>query len=118
MDLVLNMIYIPKYGAAGAAVGTLAAEIVVLIIQAVYLREMLWKMKGEFHWKQIGAAVVVSTAVIWLVRRYVMIDSIFLTLVVSAVIYFGAYGAVLLAVKEPFMMDIVSPVLKKIKRHS
>lgn len=117
VDLVLNMIYIPKYEATGAAIGTLAAEIVVLIIQAFYLREMLWKMKGEFHWKQIGAAVIVSTAVILLVRRYVMIDSIFLTLVVSAVIYFGAYGAVLLAVKEPFVMDIVEPIFRKIRKY-
>lgn len=116
VDLVLNTIYIPKYGATGAAIGTLAAEIVVLIIQVVYLRKMLWKMKGEFHWKQIGAAVIVSAAVIWAVRNYLAFESVFITLVVSAVIYFGVYGAILIAVKEPFVMDIVRPVVNRIKR--
>ena len=34
VDLVLNLLLIPKYGAAGAAWGTLAAEMVVLAVQA------------------------------------------------------------------------------------
>ncbi|TCS76637.1 O-antigen/teichoic acid export membrane protein [Muricomes intestini] len=116
VDLLLNLVYIPKYAATGAAIGTLAAEVVVLMIQIAYLKQMLWGMKGEIHWKQIGFAVLISTVVIWLVRRYVMINSVFFTLVVSAIIYFGAYGAVLLAMKEPFVLDIVEPILRKIRK--
>ncbi|HCR83244.1 flippase [Muricomes intestini] len=116
VDLLLNLVYIPKYAATGAAIGTLAAEVVVLMIQIAYLKQMLWGMKGEIHWKQIGFAVLISTVVIWLVRRYVMINSVFFTLVVSAIIYFGTYGAVLLAMKEPFVLDIVEPILRKIRK--
>lgn len=39
VDLVLNTILIPQLGANGAAIGTLAAELVVLIVQMVYLRK-------------------------------------------------------------------------------
>ena len=39
VDLVLNMILIPRYAAAGAAIGTMAAEIVVWIVQLYFMRE-------------------------------------------------------------------------------
>ena len=34
-DLILNAILIPQYGASGAAIGTLAAEFAVLVVQYI-----------------------------------------------------------------------------------
>ena len=39
VDLILNAIAIPILGASGAAIGTLVAEFVVLIVQLIYLRK-------------------------------------------------------------------------------
>lgn len=116
VNLILNVICIPKYAASGAAIGTLTAEIVVTIVQMIFLKELLWEMKGSIHWRQIGAAMLVSTGVIWIVRNYTAFDSVFITLLVSAGIYFGVYGTVLLIVREPFVMDIVGQVIGRIRK--
>lgn len=115
-DLMINIIYIPRYAATGAAIAAMTAEAVVLIVQIVYLRKMLWEMKGEIHWKQIGLALIVSTGVVWVIRNYVTFNSVFITLLVSAIAYFGVYGLVLLGVREPFVMDIVNPVMNRMRK--
>ncbi len=46
-DVVINLMLIPKYGAAGAAAGTLAAEAVVLLFQLIVLRKILINRKRQ-----------------------------------------------------------------------
>ncbi|MGC4018002.1 MAG: flippase [Muricomes sp.] len=116
VNLILNAIFIPRYAAIGTAIGTMVAEVVVTLVQVIYLREMLWKMRGDIHWKQIGGALIVSTIVIWGVRNYLIIDSAFIMLSVSAVIYFGAYGITLLVMREPFVTETVEMIMRKIKK--
>ncbi len=116
VDLILNAVYIPKYAAAGAALGTLVAEIAVLIVQIVYLRKMLWEMKKELNWKLPIAALLAATAVVCIFKNYISVGSVFLTLLISAIIYFGIYGTILLIGKNPFVMEIIRPVLARLKR--
>jgi O-antigen/teichoic acid export membrane protein len=116
VDLFLNIVCVPKYSAVGSAIATMVAEIVVLLVQIVCLRQMLWEMKGEIHWRQIGIALIASTGVILVIKNYMSFDSVFITLFISAIIYFGVYGLVLLGVKETFVLDIVKPFIDRIKR--
>ena len=37
VDIILNFVFIPKYGAFGAAIATMMAELSVLIIQYIFL---------------------------------------------------------------------------------
>lgn len=46
VNFILNLIFIPQYGAKGALVGTILAELTVLIVQAVAIRKV-------FNWKSI-----------------------------------------------------------------
>ena len=116
VDLILNAVYIPKYAAAGAALGTLVAEIAVWIVQIVYLRKMLWEMEKELNWKLPIAALLAATAVVCIFKNYISVGSVFLTLLISAIIYFGIYGTILLIGKNPFVMEIIRPVLARLKR--
>ena len=60
-DLILNIIFIPKMGAAGASLGTLVAEFVVLIVQIMYLKDLFFKMSNQVqYWKVMVALVLVS----------------------------------------------------------
>lgn len=43
IDLILNLILIPHMASAGAAIGTLTAELVVWIVQFVALKTKFWK---------------------------------------------------------------------------
>lgn len=46
VNFVLNLIFIPSFGAQGALIGTVSAELIVLIIQAVSIRK-------SFEWRKI-----------------------------------------------------------------
>lgn len=44
LDFVLNLFVIPKMGAAGAALSTLLAEFIVLVVQIFFLKDHLGKV--------------------------------------------------------------------------
>ena len=110
LDFVFNLVLIPKFGAAGAAFATLMAEALVLIIQCVYLRNQIGGMlKGIQFWKIILASAF-ATGAGMLIHRFTDFG-VFLTLVVSAIAFFGVYGIVLLVLREKFVMEIMQSVL-------
>ena len=88
-DLVLNLILIPHYGAAGAAASTLAAEICVTGC-------MLYEVRGNFRelFEKIPAgsiltALAVSSAAAAGVKA--ALSGAFVTICASAVCFFGLY---------------------------
>lgn len=124
LDFILNMFLIEKYGAAGAAFATLLAEFVVLAVQCIYLRKMLAVlMKKLSIRKNIIAAVLASIAVIAVKIPLVLPDSasavrIFINLVITAVVFFGLYGVLLLIQKESFVIELWSTgwdIVKKMR---
>lgn len=104
-DLFLNAILIPNYGAVGAAIGTLAAELVVLAVQLFFVKDSLKKLFCNVHCFKLFtanlAAVGCSFGLIftnW---------SSFTTLFVSAILFFGAYVLCLLLIKEPLTKELL-----------
>lgn len=99
-DLVLNLLLIPRYGALGAAIGTLAAEIVVLVLQVWFLRkEACIRQDWRDNWKVLLAAAVAAGA-LWGLWQIVFIDHIFAALAVGTIVFLGIYGMMLLLTKE------------------
>lgn len=49
VDLILNIIFIPKMGAAGASLGTLVAEFVVLTVQILYLKDLFLELPNKYN---------------------------------------------------------------------
>ncbi len=115
-DLVLNLIFIPAYGAAGAALATMIAEFLVLFVQLYYTRKivgsMLRRLRASFYALAAGAGAVVS----WLVMGVVSVNTPFVSLCISATLFFGAYGVVLLVCKEPLLMQYTEKILSAGKR--
>ena len=115
-DLVLNIILIPLYGAVGAAAGTLVAEIVVLLVQYNYIKELAGRPFEGIHWKKLIMACLASIIVsIWI--KFLNIPVVF-TLILSAMLFFGSYIGMLLLQKEPVIMEIsckAGALLKKTK---
>lgn len=113
-DLVLNLILIPRLGALGAAIGTLAAETVVLAVQLYYLREERTLRPDAADTLKILLSAAVGAAVILLGRAVLgPVQSSFLALLLSAVGFFGACAAVLLVTKEQAVREFVLPTLKR-----
>lgn len=115
VDLILNAIFIPKFGAAGAAFGTLIAEISVLIVQFYCLRNE----HIQFIQRKEALKVVLATGVSCLllgVFEYFISMVVFVKLVFAAAIFFGCYGAILLATKEKMAMMSVGKIGSTVSR--
>ncbi len=98
VDLILNMLLIPRYGAAGAAMGTLFAELVVLLVQLFFIRTQLSIILQPIHLFKILVAMAPAGFFVLLLQR-IYFSSIFLSLIVTAFVFFGTYMLGLLFLK-------------------
>ena len=114
-DLVLNAIFIPMYGAVGAAIGTVVAEFVVLIYQLIIMRDILGEVFGGVKYiVVIIATIIASLCSIWVKSLSL---GVFFALVLSAVIFFGVYLLGLIIGREYLVKEILEMLLKKIKKN-
>lgn len=114
VDVILNALLIPSLGASGAAIGTLVAEFSVLAVQFCYLKDKVSFALKEIRYWKIGLGLLVgSVACLWIKLLHF---GYFLSLFFSALLFFGAYGLVLLILKEKLVMEIFNIVLTSLKR--
>ncbi|MCD7824770.1 MAG: flippase [Clostridiaceae bacterium] len=114
VDLILNAILIPQFASSGAAIGTLAAEFTVLVVQFTALREEVSDAFQKIaYWKIFLGLVLGVVCSYWFV--YFGLDN-FLTLLVTACLFFGAYGIVLLITRETLTLEIFNQMLEKLKK--
>jgi len=112
-DIILNALLIPKLSSAGAALGTLAAEMVVLIIQYKALKsEVATSFKAVQYPKIITGIILAVLSSFWVLRLSL---GSFLTLLISAVIFFAVYGGFLLITGEPLTREIAVTFFYDIK---
>lgn len=103
-DVILNAILIPRMASAGAAIGTLVAELIVLIIQYTALRTWVFAMLRRIHYVKISIGLALGTiASIWV--SMLKLHSFFI-LAISACLFFGTYGIYLLITKEQLIIEI------------
>ena len=114
VDLILNMLFIPMFGAAGAAFGTLIAEIVVLIWQYNSIRTLPAKIFSDVSCLKIFFAICIAvTGTLWV--KLLSLDS-FLLLAISGVCFFGIYIIVLIIMKDSLVGELLFGIKSKIKR--
>ena len=112
VDVIINALLIPRFASAGAAIGTLVAEFVVLIVQYIALKDDVAETLKQIHYGRITIALILGTiASLWV--KMLGLGS-FLTLVISAVLFFGVYGVYLLIRKEEMIVEIWNMVVGKL----
>lgn len=112
VDLFINILLIPRMAATGAAIGTLIAELAVWIVQFVALRyDIIEAYKKVKYFAIILGIIIASMLSIWI--KLFRLGS-FITLVLTAIVFFGTYGVTLIIEKEPLVNEIVEQILKKI----
>lgn len=114
VDLAINYILIPKHASAGAAIGTLVAEIAVWIVQYIYLRKQI---KDAYKNVRYGILILAlflgSIASLWVKKVF---SGSFIVLLNSAILFFGVYFIVLTIAKEPLIYQIEEGLLTKLKK--
>lgn len=111
-DLVLNMLLIPSLGASGAAIGTVTAEFLVLIIQYLALKSEISGLLRQIRMSKILPALLLGCAASLWVPLLCLGN--FMTLLLAAVLFFSAYGVFLLITKEPLATEIFHLILAKL----
>jgi O-antigen/teichoic acid export membrane protein len=114
VDTVLNVTLIPPFGAAGAAAANMIAEFTVMLVQIVMLRkEVLPSLRKIQYWK-LGLGLLAATGASFWVAALPL--GSFFSLALSAVLFFLAYGLVLLVLKERLVCEVLGQMLHKFKR--
>ena len=112
VDVVINILLIPKLASSGAAIGTLVAEISVFIVQYFALRNTIKNAFRKVNYIAIIISILVSSILASMVRNLQF--GLFMTLCLSAMIFFGTYIFILTIVKEPLIIEIENQLLNKI----
>lgn len=105
VDFVLNLVLIPKFASSGAAFATVVAEGIVLIMQCVYLKEILSGLFKDIHFGKIGGSLVTASVLSVLLKSFTSFTP-FGTMAIAAIVFFGSYGGLLLLMKEPLVVEI------------
>lgn len=116
VDLVFNSLLIPQLGANGAAIGTLVAECIVLIVQMVYLRMDILFLYSNQGYIKIMLALIISSVAAYILK--ILSSGIFMKLIVSAIVFFGIYVVTLYIMKEEIVRDNASKVIKKLLKRN
>ena len=115
VDFALNWVFIPKWGATGAAAATMIAEFLVLTVQLCFLKGTALKVARGVKYRPIFVSLLGAAAVGFLCVRFLPIASYFWMLAVSAVLFFGVYGGLLLLQKEAFLCENLQLALRFVK---
>lgn len=112
-DLILNALLIPGLKSAGAAIGTLVAEAVVLAVQYYHLKDEISDQFRTYKWFRLIAALMIAAAAsVWI--KLLHMNNL-LTIICSAILFFGVYAAFLFWRREETLVEIEELIKRKIK---
>ncbi|MBO4636391.1 MAG: flippase [Clostridiales bacterium] len=128
VDLILNFLLIPEYKALGAAIGTLAAEFAVLVVQLIFLVKLknevpIIQSFKQVHYVKITLATLAGLAVSFGIKLFdlnipFLEGKILLynltKLAIASVLFFGVYGILMIIFKDEIILEVINLVLKKL----
>ncbi|QTU83145.1 flippase [Carnobacteriaceae bacterium zg-C25] len=109
-DLIVNILLVPSMGVVGSAIGNLAAEFVVVCYQWFAVRHTMKAVVDKNNVMKILASVVLSSLLFIVPIKF---GSPFITLLLSASVYFGVFFGMLLLFKESFTHEVIGKLLKR-----
>ena len=113
-DLILNWIFIPKMHAAGAALGTLVAELVVLIVQFVAMKSEIRELISDMPAVNTAIGIVCAViASVWVLYRP---WGNFVSLLVTGVLFFMVYFAAMIFRRDAMALYILRTLFRKFMR--
>lgn len=112
-DIIINALLIPRFRSSGAAFGTLVAEAAVLLFQYMAIRDQAGKVFRKVPYgKIVFATVIASFASAWILFLH---KGNFITLVITAILFFGIYAGIMIGMKDPIALEIKNTVFEKMK---
>lgn len=113
VDLILNAILIPVMGVSGAAIGTLVAEIVVMLYQIYAIRDVSINVFEDTPFMKMVIACSIGGVVSFFVK-YIGAN-LFITLMISAICFWSIYLLILILFKDSIIDEIIKTIKSKKK---
>ena len=114
VDVIFNALLIPRYGAVGASIGTILAEVAVLITHFAFLRSYFMKYYPIKEAIKIFGGSIISFVFLKILVKHINFIPV-IEIIISGVLFFGIYGIFLIITKENIVWSIVSGFLSRIK---
>lgn len=113
INFIMNACLISKFGATGAAIGTIIAELTVTLIQMYTVRKN-FKLKEIF---KLSKNYVLSSMVMFTVCLFIrkFINNNFVSTIVQIIIGGITYGICLIIVKDAFILEMLNKIKSKIE---
>ena len=115
VDVILNLILIPKYGSSGAALATTIAELFVLLYQIWIVRKEILNYLDLKNIVKIILSMIISTLTLMLVTKLIFTNVAFFNILISGITFFGSLLIVLIIFKEdtiyPFFMKFLNKII-------
>ncbi len=115
-DLVLNALLIPNFGAVGAAIATLFAELMQFFVQIFFVRDVLKQIVDGRAFLQVIIACAVALIVVLPIKIFTTLN-VFWLLVITGFLYYVIFALALWALKYALLTDLLVQVTnKRLKR--
>lgn len=114
LNLLLNLILIPRYGGLGAAVSTLVAAITIFVISEYYVRRELVVRLPLLSWAKTAVAGAGFLLVVW-AARYLPVHMM-LRIAIGLLLGIVAYAIILFSLRAVHPQEIRSLGQRIIKR--
>ena len=113
VDVIANFLLVPKLAAVGTALSVIAAELSVLIVQIIILRQYIKILFSGLQLHKIIIALLIAIACALFVREIVVNTSTLIIFLCSSSVFFVAYFIILLLLKEKFIMYVYHTIYTK-----
>lgn len=100
VDFGINWLLIPKYGAAGASIGTLCAEICVVVVQITGLRDIIKLYVDKKDIAKISMGVIAGALILYFVNKFIKSEVAFYECLITGIIFFGIFAVTEFLLKE------------------
>lgn len=113
VNVVFNILLIPRWQSVGAVIATLFAESSVCIVYWYMSKDYVpVKLLAKYLPKQLMAAAVMLFVLRWIGRGYN--GNVFVT-IIQVIFGVVAYGIMLIVLKECFTMSVIKSIARKLK---
>lgn len=114
VSFTLNYFLIPSFSYLGTAFASLISELIVLIVQVYFIKDIFKDIIEDFNYFLV--ILVLPLASFASLFSYKLTNSNFLILVVSSMIFFVVYYIILRLLKNKFILYIEHQILNIIRR--
>lgn len=112
VDIIINLLLIPKMGAAGAAIGTLAAELLVLILELYFIRDVFSRIVKKIQIKKCVISSIVALIIIKMISPLIEqnINNILFEFSLIFISYSAVYVSIMLVFKDKLFLEVLETV--------